>query len=1205
MQPPPAIPVPYARGINDIAGFHSADGFQHAIALRAGVVIEAFFKANAGRADVASIPAALALDAFESVSFGLHRMVYVLQTDGDVHQVWYRSDGDVGSRALDNVAAGIDLAAFEDHSAVTHVVVLTAAGELVELTLNGLGPVARRVLASVPGATRVAGFQAGDDLRCIVIVGQADGGLTEIFYLPGGPPSGGRIAATGPAIVDLAAFYTSDDHVRHAVVIDASGQVRETYYGSFAPAAATLRSGTTATRIGGYVTFDSRRHVVLGFPDGAVREIAFGGPAGLVERALIIVEDAVARAEFVGPVVDAGHAAITYSPSPTGVIYAVAGDQAVTYAISLNAGVWRGGAGLPWISLPKSPRFSQCLSVDPSDRSHIFVGERDGDAAAGAAANHAGLWESRDLGVTWSYALNPLTLTLAGSSLACTSQAIPCVFATADGGLLAGTQVGVVQRVGKAGPVLPLAGFWGRGPITGVAQTTTNSRTLILARTVNQLLWSFDGGVTVNAVGPPAQANDGAGNPRQMVPASSPGLGFGFAAYGGRAAFIVSVDPAYPRLASLEFDVDANTWRVDSVGAGDGTGLGGRLLIKAQPSAGFAASTGQPFALLMGGAQTVHLGTTNGDPRVPSSARGITWRDVAETHWNPTPPDHYLMQTQSDVHTDIWDVHLSEHPEGDPELMIAGDGGIFGSALGHILSTSTGKSPQYLALNDGLGTHHVHVARLIDPSYAHRSGILTSTSDNDCWWLASRAYAGQKPLWQTGSNLGDGNAVVADPRVTDAVLLWRQADTTNIVRSMLAPTPPLDGLAGIYPSAHFSNEHQFSTVPRTMGSEKDQLDLVALARFGVTAADTIATACDPNAPPLTNVGSGWRTVVVRTTDFAANRSISLPNPASAGWTLLAEAPSGSQRVWASGNRRAPTLFFYAETVAATATGTQVLTAFYRRLGGQNFYAQLPGIGATAFPGPLCGMNGPLFVSPYDPNDVYAIATDGIWQLVGNGFALNAQLTALVTRSGTYPMLAGYVADVLNNSGDGKGLNLLSTRARKLTTLVDVAYDAADPYRVAIASAFGSVYFVDRREGIWRDLTPLLPTPAAEIGSVSIAHDGVFIGYEGRSMWQVVWPELAPEATIFQPPPARSRFSLGVSLGRLETASGKPVPGASVTVTIPATASAASNLSVVHTTADGSVPLPGGVTLASLSGRAVWLDAQPGGGLAPAFRRWIA
>lgn len=86
-------------------------------------------------------------------------------------------------------------------------------------------------------------------------------------------------------------------------------------------------------------------------------------------------------------------------PSAGGLVLSLAGNESVRYAVPLNAGVWRSVAGAPWTPLSASPRYAQFVTTVPGDTTHVFVGERDGDAA-NLSWNQAGLWESRDAGQT-------------------------------------------------------------------------------------------------------------------------------------------------------------------------------------------------------------------------------------------------------------------------------------------------------------------------------------------------------------------------------------------------------------------------------------------------------------------------------------------------------------------------------------------------------------------------------------------------------------------------------------------------------------------------------------------------------------------------------------------------------------------------------------------------------------------------------------
>src|SRR5262249_22450279 len=144
-----------------------------------------------------------------------------------------------------------------------------------------------------------------------------------------------------------------------------------------------------------------------------------------------------------------------------------------------------------------------------------------------------------------------------------------------------------------------------------------------------------------------------------------------------------------PRVASLELDPDApQPWWVDWVNSGDGTGLGGRVHLRSSHSAQFESRHGGRDPLLLLTAQKLYLGTPRSTPGgVSSDTRGIDWKLIAESTWNDVgceanPPinDCYEFIPQSNVHSDFWDAHVSEHPLGD-QLLLADDGGISTSTL--------------------------------------------------------------------------------------------------------------------------------------------------------------------------------------------------------------------------------------------------------------------------------------------------------------------------------------------------------------------------------------------------------------------------------------------------------------------------------------------------------------------------------------------
>jgi hypothetical protein len=1190
------LPPNYSHGVTDVAAFPTDDGWQHVIALHAGVLTEVYFGKGTGRDDVGEVPGALASAAYEAPAFGSHRMMVVLQNDGDIVQTWFRSDGDVGSRVLGNISATIDIAAFEDQAGLDHILVLTTDGHIIELTAKSNTAAVPRILGQVPGADRIAAFQALDNHKCIILIASPNGQVQQGLYPIGGSMVISPLIERGVPLADISGFYSSDDQFRHAIIVDASGAVREFFYNLNNENGVHLVGTAVAPyRVAAYVTKDHWRHVILGGSDGHLRELAFYN-GQRTDSPLGDIAPAAPAASLAGPWLESSKNSTQYKPSTAGLTFALAGTEAVRYAVSLNAGIWSSSTGLPWVPL-NSPRYAQSISVDPTDASHVFAGERDGDAGSTPALgqNQVGLWESTNSGGMWNYVVNPLTLShpTGGTTITCKSQAIPAIAATSDGGAIVATACAVLRRIGRTAMFTAIDAFWGLGPFTAVAITQTDKRQFIWARTPNVLYW-LD--VTANVLHQqliPALADDSKGIQQHLIlccdDLTARGQGFGFAAYGSRASLVVLEDnpKTSPRVASLEFDAPTGTWTVDAVNVGAGTGLGGRVFIKADQADAYTQRTGQAFALLMSGAQTVFLGTPRGNPEIEGTARGVNWRPVAETHWLPGPGDHYLLSTQSNVHNDIWDAHVSQNP-ADAVLLIACDGGVSMSPIGNILSTPVNKSPDYGPINDGLNTQHIQSMAIVDPSYAHRSAVVTASVDNDAWWRGAAPFAANDHEWKFDDYLGDTNFIYADQKITDSVVIWRNRTTNGVVRHLADASPSKDGTENAFPTDEFRNEHRFAVMPHTNNDgTASTLYMAALTHPKEKQTETHSGECDDyfNVGPID--GTPLAISIIYTNNYQQHRKIGV-NGAGDGWDLAFSAPQGGQRLWALAGRPNPTYYVYAENDDTN------IPAIFVRPSGATDWSPAAGITDALFSVPYCAVNGPVFPNAYDPSVVYALTTNGVWRLSGTSFVKETALTKLVTRSGTYSITDDYEGGT-SDSGDADGHELHQSQARKLATLVDVQFDASDPYRTVAASAYGSVFFMDQREGFWRDLTPFLPGPATAISSVAIAHDGVYVGIEGRSVWRITLPELGLQAAYFDDPQSNSTLAI------LRSSDGNPIPQTQVTVMIMSAINAASIVATVSTASDGSVPFPSGTSILSLAGRAVRLTSAANAYIAPAVQ----
>jgi hypothetical protein len=477
----------------------------------------------------------------------------------------------------------------------------------------------------------------------------------------------------------------------------------------------------------------------------------------------------------------------------------------------------------------------------------------------------------------------------------------------------------------------------------------------------------------------------------------------------------------------------------------------------------------------------------------------------------------------------------------------------------------------------------------VDPSYAHRSAVLTAAVDNNAWWRGAAPFAANDRPWEFDTFMGDANFFYVDPKVEDSALGWRNESANGVVRHLTNDRPSEDGSKTAYQVDEFRNEHRFAVMPRTDGDGTGStLYIAALIHPGEKKTEMHAELCDPPGLVPGVDGAGLATSIIYTENFQQHREFG-ESGQGGGWKLAAAAPQGAQRIWALAGRPDPAYFAYAEN------DDNETAAMFKKTAGSPAWAPLPGITDPLFPVPYCAVNGPLFPNPYDPTVVYVITSGSVWSLTGSSFTPEAALTKLITRSGAYPMADNYEGGRTDNVGDTQGHDVHQSQARKLSTLVDVEFDAADPYRTVAASAFGSVFFKDQRETFWRDLTPFLPLPTTAISSVAIAHDGVYVGFEGRSAWKISLPELAPIAAFFES--VRSTSELAI----LRTSDGAAAPGIAVTVTVMATPTTPAQVATVLTGNDGGVPYPPGTSASSLQGLVVQLVSAGSADMAPALR----
>jgi hypothetical protein len=1217
-----------AVGVVDVGAYGDAtDGNRHILVSQDGAISEIAVTQNQGfgTAEVARIPNTIALDAFFARHDHNHQTAIVLQDDGDVEQVWFKAGDTPGSAPLGNIAGAIDVAGLEDNAGGQHALVLSNDGTVTELAWVPSQGITRRTLFTVSGATHLDAFQAEDDHYIIVHIASPDGTIREAFFQPGGNFGLSVITQMPEALVDVASYYSADDHFRHVVALGVSGTVFDFQYHPTLRARVPLKvvaSFAGGTHLSAFWTpaagssETATSHAVVSTYANEVKEFTYTKEGGQNLGTLGNFPALQPTGEAVGPkrsgFFDGPFAPA--SPSAGGLVLSVAGNEAVKYAVSLNAGIWRSDGGAPWESMSNSPRYTQFVATMPGDVMHVFAGERDGDAAQ-RTWNRTGLWESRDGGVTWGFVLDPMALSPRIGRPQCVSQAVPSVAFGADGSVYAATDCGVVRRAPTPGSAFAfLPGLDGRGSISAVAVSNVNGLEWVWARTPTSILLRRRGilGYSATKLFTAPSTAPSAGGQTLTMTAGPRGSGFGFAAYGRRAAVQVMVSvpgKLSPRVASLELDPDATQpWWVDWVNSGTGTGLGGRVHLRSSHSSQFESRHGGRDPLLLLTAQKLYIGTPRIAPGgVRDDARGIDWRLIAESSWsdagcasNPPTNDCYEFIPQSNVHSDFWDAHISEHPLGD-RLLLGSDGGVSTSTLSNDEAAVPPTSPLWWADNSGFRTQHIHKLGAVVRNYTDRPEILTAAADNDGWWHPRSWRVLPEPVWYSDS-MGDVNWLYANPVVDSASLLWRHG-SSNLLLDLTPASPQNLGGIAVYPGGLFRSEQNMSVVERGRGQGGDQtLEVLALARSGGPITDQFSRLCGDKPAPTDGDGSQTPTLLMRTTDYKNNRVIASPDPTKGTWSVdSSNVPVGAQRVWVSETSTTEVVYLFVES---DPSGNGQI---FRRRSGETQWTDITTNITGGLPArPFCSANGPLFVHPTNSNILYVQGPAQILQSTnqGDGFQPDTVLQSLLTRSQTYPFVTRYNGGNSSMVGDSAGHNVHESQGRALTTMSCLAADPLDDYRIVVTSAFGGAFFKDTRMGVWQDLSEYLPRPISAISSAAINHDGVYVSLEGHSVWKIANPEFAPEATYFRDPVAND---LGVLMAADQTVVANALVDVLIRESGPCVRAPSDCLPIkttVTTGSDGVVPIPGTLSLARVSGRIVELNSFGSKTLAPGLRIFV-
>jgi hypothetical protein len=746
----------------------------------------------------------------------------------------------------------------------------------------------------------------------------------------------------------------------------------------------------------------------------------------------------------------------------SGIIRAVAGDDKALYAVSQNAGVWKSESGGPWSQLADSPERAYSIAVDPNDPSHIVVGERDAEVSVRGCS---GLWESRDAGQRWVCTFDPSTR-IAG----CRSRAIPSIAFSRQSTVVAGTTCGIVVKGASDQDFNIGASPPGIGPITAVAA----SHTKLWARTATLLLFANDAnpstGLSWSQVKFPPQ--DASGNPIQF--SRRRGDLYSLGAFDTDALVIYPVwrpdSQNYTTL--LRFSVQTGTFssqRIIDAMTGDtmldGTGAGGRRLVKSY-------NFGKGDITTLGG--MLQLYVSNGqDVYGLFSQDGITgeylFRKIASTPCGGcTAPKDRLYKNL--VHPDILDFHSSPLSVS----WVAGDGGIARNDL-------SGRG--WTSLNYRLHTLHAHSVALM-PGAQDQVRVMFATHDNNAWF--QEAPLGQAGSWRQvpAGCMGDANWVAADAGSGHFALAVRHAQCAGLIDFEAAPIA--------YTQAKLTNIQDGTQSPlalhvvQTPADETapPELDVVMMVLPPLQSKDGTGMLV-PVPGPLGQPRTG--SVIIRTTTFASQPNIDASQLRS--WVIASEDFTFGPMLgfWVSGGHNAPVLYAYATDPAVGVRGIRL----FRRSPGEG-WSLLPL--TNILPG---GVNGPAFVNPYNPNNLYVLTSAGVQVSTDGGqqFTVENELTDLVTRGGVYAMRNTFTGFNGNNAVADYAIS-------RMGNISSIAFSREDPAQLVVATPYSGLFYRNSHLE-WIDLTSLLPKPATPISGVAFSSRAIYVATEGRGLLAIM------------------------------------------------------------------------------------------------------
>jgi hypothetical protein len=975
------------------------------------------------------------------------------------------------------------------------VLLLAAAdGVVYEVRLDGRRIGGMRDLGRL-GARRVALFP-GRSGECHGLVATRDGPVLELQL---DSLANRSVLARLDGIQDVTGFE-SDDGLRHAVIATSGGIVEITSSALLGRREVALRSPQDPARIA--AAFDpgaSQGRLLLATQAGTLHGLAWEDPVAVDSVVLDQLDRSQPWLEDLSPAQPANVSPA--SESSAGSILAVAGTWHRLYAVSWNAGVWASSDGGGWYQRQDSPPFAYCIAVDPADDAHVVVGERPGDV--NTRVTPGGLWESTNAGDGWTQVpLQPGT--------GCIVNAVTCLFFSHASTLYVGTACGVGRRRAgdqavsfvatpgrlkrKPGNTTPIPAL---GPITAFSESVTAAGAFrIWARTATELLFSDDDGSSWTVVDVPAKIDgyDSTGMSRRN------GDWFSLAAFGDSVCFFFkpggNTDPAILQqignASTLVYynDLGQKPFSVQVLPAGDGTGAGGKRLVKSYLTGAIRIKS----TIFFSAAQDLYQGTIQPDATVT---------------WNQPPLGRSPVANGGDFHSEVWDFHVTS----DGRSWVATDGGIFRRD-----SAGTG----WVAQNRFLHTHHVQSVTAL-PAGSSGANIAYATHDNGPWARQATAAA-----WRSWPGLGDVTFSAGDAAVPGLALLVRHRESASIT-TFGNPPPPgsVVGDQDRFPLNYYKrtpgnpnpNPNSFGgttgeppitlQVIQTLAGKapKPLLDVVMLADLPLTRFDGNNNVPFHPDQKLGQPNPNGNPVLIRSQQWCASPRAD-DGFDQQSWQLEdGNLPAGTFGFWVSGGHDAPVYY------ACANANNPVL---YRR------EASEPQWVAKTFNGKLLpgGQYGPVFVNPYDPNHLYVLTDIGIQFSTdgANTFQTDTVLTGLVTGAKQFEL-----SDIFTGGNFGQALQAGGFFSVSVGSLGHMAFLRSNPAEVVAISPFAGVFYNngDTSGALWRDLTPLLPSPLPRASSVAITDEAIYLGTANHGLFRIMNYRAG-----FTPPSVRIRM-LGI------------------------------------------------------------------------------